>query len=135
MKSIVKQELRSVHKEVDVTYYVTEDGQEFEYLEAAEQHEKLMKIKQAGVNVDLPAEINFYYVQNIEEIEAIMGDDFVNGNTEEINEYNYPCWVGIETINSYGYGDEYFLTNLSDVKDKCEKYFEMYQAMVNKVEG
>lgn len=94
-----------------------------------------MKIKQAGVNVELPAEINCYYVQSIEEIEAIMGDDFVNGNTEEINEYNYPCWVGIETTNSYGYGDEYFLTNLSDVKDKCEKYFEMYQAMVNKVEG
>ncbi|OME55551.1 hypothetical protein BSK59_13830 [Paenibacillus odorifer] len=134
MKNIVKRESRNVFQEVDVTYYVTNDGAEFEYIEEAKRHESLLKVNRVGVGIDLPASINFYYVHDQREIETITGRDFVENNFEELNEYNYPCWIGIGTVDSYSYGDEDYLINLAEVKEKCEKFIKGYQKMISKIE-
>ena len=144
----IEKKLITIEKNV----YVADDGKEFASKSECEQHEKdLLEKKNAIVVNELPQfycypdeidseyDINFYYVRNEAELDAVKQYSFSDpdaiGWGYEVTAF--PCWIRVVVEGDYGCGcicsfeDEFasaqrYIMELKNKKAKAEALFHLY---------
>lgn len=106
----------------EYTIYVAEDGIEFYNEKACQNHEEMIRQKQAGITVskipkfhmypndiDSDTGVTFYRVVNHDELEAIKAHSFTDRDAEgwDFETSEFPCWI---RVLESGEGDGYIVT-------------------------
>lgn len=126
--------------------YIAEDGIEFYNEKACQNHEGLIRQKQAAITVskipkfhmypndiDMDAEVTFYRVANHDELEAIKARTFTDKDAEgwDFDTSEFPCWI---RVLENGEGSGYIIT-LEDEIQSALGYAENLRKEKEKIEA
>lgn len=119
MKTIIKKETKYISKpqEVEVLYYVTNDGREFLDKEDALAVDKLNSIpKKAHTNSHTSRHYgSWYYFKSIEELAMVVPKEVLESEIEDETEnLIFPSWLLVTEDEDYSYNKTYYYLHTVD---------------------
>lgn len=124
-----------IEKLVEIDLYITSDGKEYELEKEAKAHEERLGVTSLGLNNYIPESLSVHYVRNMDELRSLVLDDYENklNDIEQISDTMLPGWIGIKSIDYYGYGDEHFYYDIAQLTEAVDKTNESYKSILEKM--